>query len=100
MAESVAGHISLVVWCIGSKKCAGCRVLPHHFNWTHRFDKLNQPQLDLNFEYLWTQGADATVVACNGSVTLYPIIFLPKAKLIDTNGAGDAVRSRCVLREP
>jgi hypothetical protein len=35
-----------------------------------------------------TQGADPTVVAYNGSVTEYPVILLPKEKLIDTNGAG------------
>jgi adenosine kinase len=37
-----------------------------------------------------TQGADPIIVACNGSVKQYPIITLPKEKLIDTNGAGDA----------
>merc|ERR1712072_870495 len=37
-----------------------------------------------------TQGTDPTIVAINGSVTEYPILALPKEKLIDTNGAGDA----------
>jgi len=37
-----------------------------------------------------TQGADPTVVAINGMVKQYPIVALPKEKLIDTNGAGDA----------
>merc|ERR1719440_81135 len=37
-----------------------------------------------------TQGADPTIVAINGNVTEYPILALPKEKLIDTNGAGDA----------
>jgi len=37
-----------------------------------------------------TQGAEATVVAANGQVSLYPIIPLAKAQLVDTNGAGDA----------
>merc|ERR1719152_81532 len=37
-----------------------------------------------------TQGADPTIVAINGMVKEYPIIPLPKEKLIDTNGAGDA----------
>ncbi|GAQ79464.1 adenosine kinase [Klebsormidium nitens] len=37
-----------------------------------------------------TQGADPTVVAQNGVVTEHPVILLPKEKLIDTNGAGDA----------
>jgi len=37
-----------------------------------------------------TQGADPTIVAHNGHVKEYPIIALPKEKLIDTNGAGDA----------
>jgi adenosine kinase len=37
-----------------------------------------------------TQGADPTIVAINGTVKQYPILALPKEKLIDTNGAGDA----------
>merc|ERR1712025_969139 len=37
-----------------------------------------------------TQGADPTIVAVNGVVKQYPILALPKEKLIDTNGAGDA----------
>jgi len=37
-----------------------------------------------------TQGADPTIVAINGVVKEYPILALPKEKLIDTNGAGDA----------
>eukprot|EP00898_Chlorokybus_atmophyticus_P000115 jgi/Chlat1/1103/Chrsp110S01590 len=39
-----------------------------------------------------TQGPDNTVVAREGkaSVSLYPVILLPKEKLVDTNGAGDA----------
>jgi len=37
-----------------------------------------------------TQGADPTVVAVNGHVTLHPIVQLPKEQLVDTNGAGDA----------
>jgi len=37
-----------------------------------------------------TQGADPTIVAVNGHVTQHPIIKLPKEKLVDTNGAGDA----------
>jgi len=37
-----------------------------------------------------TQGADPTIVAVNGHVKSYPIIALPKEKLIDTNGAGDS----------
>merc|ERR1719263_1763168 len=37
-----------------------------------------------------TQGASPTIVAINGHVKEYPIIALPKEKLIDTNGAGDA----------
>jgi len=39
---------------------------------------------------VFTQGAEPTVVAHNGRVTLYPVIYLPKEKLVDTNGAGDA----------
>merc|ERR1712025_807663 len=37
-----------------------------------------------------TQGCDPTIVAINGRVTEYPIIVLPKEKLVDTNGAGDS----------
>merc|ERR1712193_242168 len=37
-----------------------------------------------------TQGADPTIVAINGQVKQYPILALPKEKLVDTNGAGDA----------
>jgi len=37
-----------------------------------------------------TQGSDPTIVAVNGHVTEHPILALPKEKLVDTNGAGDA----------
>lgn len=37
-----------------------------------------------------TQGADPTVVAIRGEVKKYPVAALPKEKLVDTNGAGDA----------
>ncbi|CAI0411878.1 unnamed protein product [Linum tenue] len=37
-----------------------------------------------------TQGADPVVVAEDGKVTLFPVTLLPKEKLVDTNGAGDA----------
>lgn len=37
-----------------------------------------------------TQGAEATVVSSNGKVIEYAIRKLPKEKLVDTNGAGDA----------
>jgi len=37
-----------------------------------------------------TQGGDPTLVAFRGHVTQHPIISLPKEKLVDTNGAGDA----------
>merc|ERR1712176_558237 len=37
-----------------------------------------------------TQGCDSTIVAVNGHITEYPILALPKEKLVDTNGAGDA----------
>jgi adenosine kinase len=37
-----------------------------------------------------TQGSDPTVVAIKGHVTKYPVIKLPKEKLVDTNGAGDS----------
>eukprot|EP00928_Gymnodinium_smaydae_P096841 TRINITY_DN8633_c0_g1_i5.p1 TRINITY_DN8633_c0_g1~~TRINITY_DN8633_c0_g1_i5.p1 ORF type:complete len:364 (-),score=93.54 TRINITY_DN8633_c0_g1_i5:16-1038(-) len=37
-----------------------------------------------------TQGCDPTIVAVNGKVTKFPVIVLPKEKLVDTNGAGDS----------
>merc|ERR1712127_1018276 len=37
-----------------------------------------------------TQGCEPTIVCINGLVTKHPVITLPKEKLVDTNGAGDA----------
>lgn len=37
-----------------------------------------------------TQGADPTIVAVNGKVLRFPALPVPKEKLVDTNGAGDA----------
>ncbi|KAK9682095.1 hypothetical protein RND81_10G049800 [Saponaria officinalis] len=37
-----------------------------------------------------TQGADPVVVAEDGKVKKFPVALLPKEKLVDTNGAGDA----------
>ncbi|XP_042475674.1 adenosine kinase 2-like [Macadamia integrifolia] len=37
-----------------------------------------------------TQGSDPVVVAEDGKVKLFPVVLLPKEKLVDTNGAGDA----------
>jgi len=37
-----------------------------------------------------TQGADPTVVACEGKVTTYPACDLKKEDIVDSNGAGDA----------
>jgi adenosine kinase len=39
---------------------------------------------------VFTQGSQATIVACEGKVTVYPVEPLPRELLIDTNGAGDA----------
>ncbi|RZC91084.1 hypothetical protein C5167_028909 [Papaver somniferum] len=51
-----------------------------------------------------SQGADPVVVATDGKVTTYPVIPLPKEKLVDTNGAGDAFvggfLSQLVLEKP
>lgn len=51
-----------------------------------------------------TQGADPVVVAEDGKVKLLPVILLPKEKLVDTNGAGDAFvggfLSQLVLEKP
>jgi len=35
-----------------------------------------------------TQGPDPVVVAEDGKVKKFPVILLPKEKLVDTNGAG------------
>lgn len=37
-----------------------------------------------------TQGCEPTIVCVNGIVTKHAIVALPKEKLVDTNGAGDA----------
>ncbi|XP_050210337.1 adenosine kinase 2 [Mercurialis annua] len=51
-----------------------------------------------------TQGADPVVVAEDGKVKLFPVILLPKEKLVDTNGAGDAFvggfMSQLILEKP
>lgn len=39
---------------------------------------------------VFTQGAEATVVAVNGRTTRYPVMKVDKEKIVDTNGAGDA----------
>jgi adenosine kinase len=39
---------------------------------------------------VFTQGAQPTIVACEGKVTTFPVEPLPRELLIDTNGAGDA----------
>jgi len=39
---------------------------------------------------VFTQGSDNTLVACGGVINSYPVPQLPKEKLVDTNGAGDA----------
>eukprot|EP01135_Chromosphaera_perkinsii_P001332 Nk52_evm59s164 gene=Nk52_evmTU59s164 len=37
-----------------------------------------------------TQGHDQTVVVQNGEIKTFPVKLLPKEKIVDTNGAGDA----------
>eukprot|EP01039_Chlorochromonas_danica_P008767 gene8767-9669_t len=39
---------------------------------------------------VFTQGAQATIVAANGEVQVFAVDPLPADKLVDTNGAGDA----------
>jgi len=39
---------------------------------------------------VFTQGNDATLVACGGVISTFPVTLLPKDELVDTNGAGDA----------
>ena len=41
-------------------------------------------------QFARTQGSDATLVACGGVVSAFPVPALPKEQLVDTNGAGDA----------
>lgn len=47
-----------------------------------------------------TQGADPVVVAEDGKVTLFPVILLPKEKLVDTNGAGNCYSCLWFLMVP
>ncbi|KAL2345066.1 hypothetical protein Fmac_006351 [Flemingia macrophylla] len=51
-----------------------------------------------------TQGADPVCVAEDGKVKKFPVELLPKEKLVDTNGAGDAFvggfLSQLVLEKP
>jgi len=53
---------------------------------------------------VFTQGSESTIVASEGVVTTYPVPVLPKALLVDTNGAGDAFvggfLSQLVLKKP
>lgn len=37
-----------------------------------------------------TQGAEAVLLAKDGSVTEFPVVKLPEEKVVDTNAAGDA----------
>lgn len=39
---------------------------------------------------VFTQGADPTIVACEGKITKYPVIPIEPKDIVDTNGAGDA----------
>jgi len=39
---------------------------------------------------VFTQGSEATIVACQGVVSVFPVDALPRELLVDTNGAGDA----------
>ena len=39
---------------------------------------------------VFTQGAEATIVACGGKVTTYAVDKCPADELVDVNGAGDA----------
>lgn len=39
---------------------------------------------------IFTQGADETIVAQNGTVKTYPIIPVAAGDIVDTNGCGDA----------
>ena len=53
---------------------------------------------------VFTQGSNATIVACNGKIATFDIDPLPKELLVDTNGAGDAFvggfLSQLVLDKP
>ena len=39
---------------------------------------------------VFTQGAQSTIIASEGKVTVFPVDALPRELLVDTNGAGDA----------
>lgn len=39
---------------------------------------------------VFTQGADPTIIVCNGKVQEFPVIAVKPEELVDTNGAGDA----------
>jgi len=53
---------------------------------------------------VFTQGAEATIVACQGKVEVFPVDALPRELLVDTNGAGDAFvggfLAQLVLKKP
>jgi len=39
---------------------------------------------------IFTQGPSSTIVACDGTVTEYPVVPLEQEAIVDTNGAGDS----------
>lgn len=41
-----------------------------------------------------TQGADPVIVAEDGKLRKFPVVLLPKEKLVDTNGAGTHIYRR------
>lgn len=51
-----------------------------------------------------TQGCDPVLIAKDNKVQEIPVIVLPKEKIVDTNGAGDAFTggflSQLVLKQP
>jgi adenosine kinase len=45
-----------------------------------------------------TQGTDPSIVAEDGEVTKFPVILLPKEKLVDTNAAGNYAANVVIQR--
>ncbi len=66
-----------------------------------KYDKVNKSRSRM---VVFTQGAQPALVFSGDSVTEYPVVPIEKAKIVDTNGAGDSFLggffSRFVLDRP
>lgn len=52
--------------------------------------KLPKQNENRNRVCVLTSGHDPVILAVDGKITEFPVTVVPKEKLIDTNGAGDA----------